>query len=544
MRKPSWIALTAAAACVALLGADWPTRSGGPQRDGWARAEKTFTKENVGGLELLYKYKADNRSRGLNSLTSPIVDGFLITYLGFKEMLVFSGSGDNVYSVDADLNRLIWKTHFEYKGGKPQGSAASSTCPGGLTASVAMVGSSSAVFSFGKRPAKGSREASLIGGTGFGSLGAFFSLSSDGYLHALNTSTGGDMIPPVKFVPPNSAVSSLNVKDTTVYASTSGNCGGSPNALYMVDSSSADKKVVSFPTNGSGLTGIGPSIGSDDAVYAQVQSGHGESAGAYNDTVLSLTPEDLKVKDYFTPPGAAPQPNKGRETAGATPLVFSWKGKDWIVAGGAGGRLYVLDSSSLGGSDHHTPSFQTEPVASMEQNHEGNGFRGAFSSWLDSDTGIRWVYASLSGPPNAATKFPVENGDASKGSIVAFKVEDHDGRPALAPAWISANIPSPAPVVTAGGLAFALATGEPALPSKANGKPYSEAEFRKAATRATLYVLDGTTGNRLYASGDSVSGHARGSGLAIANGRIYFTTSDNVVYCFGFLKSQPQLTGR
>ena len=67
-------------------------------------------------IELLYKYKADNQSRGLAALTAPIVAGQLITYLGFKEMLVFGGSQDTVYSVDADLNRLIWKSHFEYRG--------------------------------------------------------------------------------------------------------------------------------------------------------------------------------------------------------------------------------------------------------------------------------------------------------------------------------------------------------------------------------------------------------------------------------------------
>ena len=46
------------------------------------------------------------------------MNGLLITYLGFKEMLVFGGSSDNVYSVDADLNRLIWKRHFETTGQK------------------------------------------------------------------------------------------------------------------------------------------------------------------------------------------------------------------------------------------------------------------------------------------------------------------------------------------------------------------------------------------------------------------------------------------
>ena len=100
------------AACVAIYAADWPTESGSPQRDGWAKSETAFTRENVKGLELLYRYKAENQTRGANALTTPIVNGRVITYLGFKEELVFGGSSDNVYAIDADLNRVIWKRHF------------------------------------------------------------------------------------------------------------------------------------------------------------------------------------------------------------------------------------------------------------------------------------------------------------------------------------------------------------------------------------------------------------------------------------------------
>src|SRR5665213_4542841 len=144
MRKLSAMALAAAVTSLVLWAADWPGQSGNPQRDGWAKSEKAFTKENAKGIELLYKYQADNQAKGLDALTSPMINGKLITYLGFKEMLVFGGSGDNVYSVDADLNRIIWKTHFEYKGDKRQ-AAPTATCPGGLTTSVAMPGSSAAM---------------------------------------------------------------------------------------------------------------------------------------------------------------------------------------------------------------------------------------------------------------------------------------------------------------------------------------------------------------------------------------------------------------
>ena len=61
---------------------------------------------------------------------------------------------------------------------------------------------------------------------------------------------------------------------------------------------------------------------------------------------------------------------------------------------------------------------------------------------------------------------------------------------------------------------------------------------------ATLYALDGESGKQLYSSGSAVAGYSYGSGLAVANSRIYFGASDNAMYSFGFSKMEPQLTDR
>ncbi len=577
MRKFSLIALSAAIACMVIWGADWPSQSGNPQRDGWAKSEKAFTRDNAKNIELLYKFKAENQAMGLQALTSPIVNGMLITYLGFKEMLVFGGSGDNVYSIDADLNRVIWKVHLDYKADKPR-AAGTSLCPGGMTAALAMPGSSTAAGrGFGGPPGRGAagRGADGRGGrgvpgplpgagrgnaglfaTGFGRAGVFVAVAGDGSLHALNTSTGADRIPPVKFLPPNAKSSSLNIDNGVIYAATEDNCGGNANALYALDLSDSGvsgegeaapdtKKLTSLPTNGGAFTGTAATaIGNDGTVYAQITSGQGEAAGPYNYTVLAMS-KDLKVRDYFTPPGTAPTGRKDAPEPGATPVVFAWKGRDVIVAGGPDGRLYLLDSKSLGGADHHTPLYQTEPVASADTNYAGNGFRGTFSSWEDSDKNTRWVYASLWGPPDASAKFAAASDRrAPHGSVVGFQVEESNGQPVLTPAWLSRDMPAPAPVATANGLVFALSTGESAREARENGKPYSVAEREKMASRATLYVLDGETGNELFSSGNTATTFSHGSGLAVANRRIYFTTHDNTVYAFGFLAEQPQLTGK
>jgi outer membrane protein assembly factor BamB len=537
-----FISLAVVAACAVIVAADWPSQSGGPQRDAWARYEKAFTKDNVSGLDLLYKYQSDNKSKGLYSLTSPIIDGLLITYRGFKEMLVFGGSSDNVYSVDADLNKLIWKTHFEYHGEQRESRKAIATCPGGLTASLAMRGSSSSGVSFGRRPpapaANGPTPPALIGEGGmYRGTGAFFAVASDGYLHALNPSTGADLVPAVKFLPPNSRSSALNIDGNTVYAATSGNCGGHPNALYAVDLGSSDKKVSSLPTNSNVAGFAGTALGIDGTVYVEMPFEQGATGETHHRTILALEPLTLAVKDSFTAEDE-PNANKKVEEAGITPLVFSWKGKDLIVAAGSKGRLYLLDSASLGGPDHRQPLFVTAPIA------EAGAFQGGFSSWTDADTGTRWVYASFWGPLANSAKFPATNGDAAHGSVVAFKIGTDNGQPTLVPAWISADVPSPAPTITAGAMVFALSTGQPTLEVKAKGKPYSLAEIEKASTHATLYVLDGETGKQLYSSGNQVSAYSYGSGLAMANARIYFGASDNNIYSFGFSKMQPQLTDR
>ncbi len=575
MKKLSLICLSGTlaltAACAVIWAADWPTQSGNPQRDGWAKTEKAFTKANASKIEFLYKYKTDNQAHGLDSLTSPVILERIIGYLGFKELLVMGGSGDNVWSVDADLGRIMWKNHFEYKADKPQQTTSTVVCAGGLSAFVAMPGSSTAGGGRGPGPGRAGAAGRGPGGAGagrgpgapgapgggramapagppmappapplfgagnFGRGANFAAIASDGSLHALNSANGVDRVPGIKFLPPNAKVSAININEGVVYAATQDNCGGNPNGIYAIDLATVtgpatDTKVSTLELNGGGTAGnAGVSVGTDGTVYAQIPNGKGEVAGDYNDTVISLS-KDLKVKDYFTPSSAPVPVTKGVPTPGVTPVVFSWKGSDVIVSAGRDGKVYLLDSKSLGGADHHTPLFATESVVAAESKFDGSGFQGAFASWEDADNGnTRWVYGSFWGP---------------KGGVIAFKVEDRGGKPALVKAWSSRDLQSPAPVATANGLVFALSSGESSRYAKEDGKLLSVAEKEKAAGKAVLYVLDGETGKELYNSGTLATTFSHGSGVSVANRRIYFTTHDNTVYSLGFLAEQPQLTGK
>jgi outer membrane protein assembly factor BamB len=532
---------------------------GGPQRNGWARSERLIDKTNVSTLKLLYKVRAEIQSRGSHSLTAPIVNGNLITYRGFKEMLIFGASSDKVFSVDADLNKALWESRVGNRADNPPADTPKAACPGGLTAPVVMAGSSSALLHFASEASRTPAAAGIkpqrpspyfpplsqsvypLRPTTLTELAALYTISSDGNLHVLNSSTGQDLLSPVKFVPPNAKVTSVNIWENLIYATTGDNCDGYRNALFAIDLLSRDKRVAAFVPQGGGFSGQGgTSIGNDGTVYVQVMSAPGDPVGHYHDTVVALTPKDLKVKDYFTS-NEKPVDKKMVAGQGITPLVFSFAGKEMLLAGGRDGRLYLLDSRSLGGPDHHTPLYSSERIAQRDKKGGGYGFRGTFSSWVDFNNGARWFYAPIAGPPHRSAKLTVPKSAPLDGSIVALKLAEENGRPALQTVWLSRDIVSPSPVVIANGMVFALSTGEESPRAPRRAKPSSNAGFDQTAGRATLFVFDGATGKQLYSSGDFVSSSSPGGGLAVANGRVYFATQDNTVYCFGLPKIESQL---
>jgi outer membrane protein assembly factor BamB len=533
-------------------------QNGNPQRNGWAKSEHVITKENVARLELLYKYKVEGQPSGPYSLTVPIINGNLITYRGFKEMLIFGSWSDRIFSVDADLNKLLWEARLNSKDDKEQSQTLASVCPTGLTAPVLMEGSSASSMRFALRASRTPAGATApprrspyfpplsqtlypLRPTTLSELAALYAVSADGRLHIINSSTGNDLIPSVKFLPPGTKVSSLNIHENLVFATTADNCDGFQNALYAVDLLNRTRQGALFSLRFGGFAGsAGMAIGADGTVYLQAAYGEGDSLRGYRDAILALNPRDLRVKDYFLTSG---KPLKERELGqrGITPMVFPWGGRDIITAAGRDGRIYLLDSRKLGGPDHKTPLFHTDVIASAEKNYDGSGFQGAFSSWYDVDTQNRWIYAPFSGPLRSSAHVSFASSPPTSGGIVAFQLGGQQDKPTLQPLWVSNEISSPGPVVIGNGMVFAFTTGLPARRAKKDGSPYSLSEIQSMAHPARLHAFDALTGKELYSSGDRISSFANPGALAVANGRIYLTSQDNNVYCFGFLKSQPQL---
>lgn len=359
--------------------------------------------------------------------------------------------------------------------------------------------------------------------------------SSDGMLHEINAASGEDMGTAVKFMPPNGKSYSLVLNDGVIYAITAQGCGGNPNGVYAIDVNDPAKPVRFWPSGSGGLWGLaGAAIGEDGTVYAETGDGqYDPSSHRYANSVVALAPKELKLKDWYTPTNWQWLLKRDLDM-NVTPVIFSYKGRQLLVASGKEGRLILLDTASLGGANHQTPLFRTDLYSNEEVDFAGLGTWGNLATFEESD-GTRWVYAPVGGPKAASFTFPISNGDAPHGSLVAFKVEEKDGKPVLTPAWISRDMVSPAPPVVTNGIVFVVATGEFVRQANEREGGLFQADARVAkSVPAILYALDAKTGKELWSSGSQIATFGHNVGIAIANGRVYFATYDSVLYSFGF----------
>lgn len=122
---------------------------------------------------------------------------------------------------------------------------------------------------------------------------------------------------------------------------------------------------------------------------------------------------------------------------------------------------------------------------------------------------------------------------------MAFKVvADRSGKPMLRPAWMSRDIAVPEPVAIAGGVVFALATGE-------NTEQVYEGDIHRLIkdrtvlmqNNAMLYALDAEIGRELWNSGTTITEWAHFSGLAIGAGKVFMVTRQGGLYAFGLSPS-------
>jgi outer membrane protein assembly factor BamB len=496
------------------VSASWPTFGADPQRDGWAKDETIISPTTVKNLQLLWKLKLDNEPKELTSLTSPVVINPVYTNQGAETYIVVGGSSDNLYVIDSDAGKLVWKRHFANSAPPhpTREDMGSYFCPDALNDTPVI---------------------------GHGRLGvSVYVISIDGKLHAMNIITGEDRFPPKPFVPPYSKNWSLNLANNVVYTTTSQNCGRTKSGVWAFDLNHPDAAPAFFQTDpvGGGVWGRGgAAVGPDGTVFASSGDGIVEpSAGKFADAVLALSPGNLKLLDYYIPENASYLTRKDLDMGNTTPVAFTYKGRELLVASGKEGKLFLLDAKSLGGENHRTPLFESPRYTNQTADIAGRGFWGAFASWQDAQ-GQRWVYAPAWGAKaSGSPDFPMTNGEAPNGSIMAFKVVESDRKLQLAPAWMSQDLAVPEPPVVANGVVFAVSNGEFTRQVKENGELYTARERIEHRTgNAILYAFDAETGKELFSSGNSLCSFTHFGGLAVSDGRIYLTTFDGTVYAFG-----------
>jgi glucose dehydrogenase len=106
------LAVIAIYAAGLAIAAEWPTDGGNPKRDAWQRDEKILTKSNVKNLKVLWSLKLDNQPQEMHSLFPALIAEKVTTAGGPRQIAIVAGSSDNVYAIDVDTGKLIWKKHL------------------------------------------------------------------------------------------------------------------------------------------------------------------------------------------------------------------------------------------------------------------------------------------------------------------------------------------------------------------------------------------------------------------------------------------------
>jgi hypothetical protein len=521
---------------------DWTTSGNDAQRSSWLRSDAKISTASVKDFQLAWKLKLNNEPRQLNALTPPVLLDFYIGYRGFRSLAFLAGSSGKVLVIDTDLARMEWEKSFD--SGSPRG--ATLDCPGGMTANLTrptaaglppVIGSGG----FGRRtpaksgvgePHEGAITLAEAGRSQFrppSGAGAsprvrppsnpfvpapsyVYGLSGDGMFHTMFVSNGEYGMPPVKFLAPNANAKGLIVVDKVAYVATTNGCGGIDNGIWALDLES--KKVVNWKSSSGGVAGMaGAAFGPEGTLYVATGEIPGSPASA-SYSVVALEPKTLKQIGSYT----------ASQSFTSSPIVVDYKDKDLLAVAAKDGTIHLLDGTNLGGADHRTAIHKTPAYSSAT-----DFVPGALATWRDS-SGVNWVLAPAGGPLASGVKFPVANGEVTNGAILAWKVVDKNGAPALEPAWASRDMVSPLPPIVVNGVVFAAASGE----FRGGDRSMTAEQRAQRSSPAILYALDGATGKLLWDSGDAVTSFAPRNGLSSGGGKVYLSTYDSTLYAFGF----------
>jgi hypothetical protein len=509
---------------------DWTTAGFDAQRSFWLRGDAKISPESMQkpGFELVWKVNVNESNRQRMLLTPPVLLDFYIGYRGFRSLGFIGLSSNSVVAFDTDLGRVEWKKQLKVESAPAK--ETSPLCPGGMTAGITRVTDVSYPTAAGFRgfgrgtPAKSGVGEPLQGAVTLSQAAAVrptpaappaglpkaptrrtavpanpfapriqwvHALTSDGKLHLMYVSNGEEPKPALSFLPANAHAQGLVVTDNVAYVATANGCGGVANGVWAFDIE--NQKVIQWKSAGSVVGSVGPVFGPDGTVYTSAGS---ELAG--------LEERTLKLKSSY---------NIGKQEFTSSPVVFEFKGKDLIAATSNDGKLHLLDAAG-----------PTKAVVTTAAFSDPKFSTGALASWVDS-AGTRWLLAPVGGASAVSAGFTAGNGEVKNGAIVAWKVVDQNGTPALQPGWISRDMIGPITPIVVNGVIFAVSTGDQrALDPKSSQRP----------SASVLYALDSATGKEVWNSGKTLAAPVTRGGLAAGGSRVYVATQDGTQYVFGF----------
>ncbi len=501
---------------VAFAAGNWPTFGHDAQRSGYAFNETTLNAQNVSHLSLLWKVKVKNEPKSLTALTAPVAAEGIRTPQGTRNVVYVAGSSNNITAIDAATGKIIWSRQIGVRIRPTH--PGMWLCPNNLNAT----------------PTIDTRR------------GLLDVISLDGSFYGLDLGTGKTKVGPVAFVPPFTKDWSLNLWHGILYTSTSQGCGGTPSGIYSMDIRNPMHPVIRDLIvehgYGAGIFGRGGvTIGENGRLYAATGDGPFDPAhGDYGSAVIEVAPRPLKVLGYYSPLNYQQVNKYDLDLGSSSPVWFAYRNFNLVAGGGKEGVLFLLNARSLGEKDHKTPLYDHR-LSNDKLQYEQAGIWGGLSEWMDTK-GQAWVYVPVWGQPSKkAPTFPISNGPHSHGSIMAFRVVINPAtkQPTLKPAWVSRDLDVPEPVAIAGGVVFALSTGENTQQNAGSTlimghhKMLTDKQRSDNTHRAVLYAFDAQTGKMLYQSGNDIETWTHFTGLAIAGGHVYAVDHNSNLYCFG-----------
>jgi outer membrane protein assembly factor BamB len=474
-------------------GGDWMNPGFDAQRSFWIRSDAKISREGLQkpGFQMIWKIKLDDGAK--QAFEAPVLLNSYIGYRGFRSLGFFGVSSDKVVAVDTDLGHVEWKQQLPAsqsscgdsmvaiarptnaafppqmggggrggRGGAAAKSAVGEAGEGGVTIRQVSEAAAAAGRAMNAAPGRGGdgrggRAANPFP-PGFGRMPTVLdAITRDGMLHSILVSNGEATQPATRFLPANTRLEGLLVVDNVAYAASAPGCSTAPNAIVALDVASKDMQTYQLDS-GDVAGSVGPAIGPDGTVYVTTTRGQ----------LLALEAKTLKLKDTY---------NAGQPFT-SSPVLFEFNNKTLIAAATRDGNIHLIDAAS--------------PSTALSKAPAGGSGVSTLATWQDGTT--RWLLA----PTDRA--------------VVAWKIADQNGTPALQQGWTSRDLAAPTAPAIVNGVAFSASTG----------------------SSPVLYAFDAATGKELWNSGKSIQSALRGGSISAGNSQVYLGTNDGTLYVFGF----------